>query len=176
MVGVPFDDVLNVRAAPGADQRIVARLDPLADEVVATGAARQFAQSIWYELTVEGITGWANNTFVAWLGGTDDVTAQVIDTLGKRPAADTMLDLGLIVAQTRASDQLPSRITVTVAPTAGDLGEVTYDVIGFPDDSILGERLRVFGRTPDQGQGFTLAGVERTLLCARGATEDRLCV
>lgn len=68
MVGVPFDDVLNLRAAPGVDQRTVARLDPLADDVVATGAARQLAQSIWHEVTAEGVTGWANRAFLAWLG------------------------------------------------------------------------------------------------------------
>ncbi len=174
VVGVPSGDVLNVRAAPGADQRIIAKLDPLADDVVATGVARQLAQSIWHEVTAEGVTGWANRAYLAWLGGTDDVTAEIIETLGERPSANTMLDLGRIVAEARASDQPPSRITVTVAPTAGDLGEVTYDVVGLGDDSVFGERLHVFGR--QLGQGFSLASVERTHLCARGATDDGLCV
>ncbi|MGH3753192.1 MAG: hypothetical protein ACRDRP_10930 [Pseudonocardiaceae bacterium] len=176
VVGVPFDDVLNVRAAPGADQQIVARLNPLADDVVATGAARRLDQTIWHEVTAQGVTGWANRAFLAWLGGTDDVTAQIIDARGGRPSAKTMLDLGRIVAEANASDQPPSRITVTVAPTVGDLGEVTYDVVGFGDDSVLGERLHVFGRPLDNGQGFSLASVERTYLCARGATDDGLCV
>lgn len=176
VVGVPFDDVLNVRAAPGADQRVVARLNPLVDDVVATGAARRLDQSIWHEVTAEGVTGWVNRAFLAWLGGTDDVTAQIIDARSERPSAKTMLDLGRIVAEAKASDQPPSRITVTVAPTAGDLGEVTYDVVGFGDDSVLGERLHVFGRPLDNGQGFSLASVERTYLCARGATDDGLCV
>lgn len=176
VVGVPFDDVLNVRAVPGADQRIVARLDPLADDVVATGASRQLAESIWYEVTVEGVVGWANSRFIAWLAGTDDVTAQIVNSLGESPSAATMLDLGRIVAQARASDQPPSRITVTVASATGDLGEVTYDVVGLGDDSVFGERLHVFGRPLDQGQGFSLASVERRLLCARGATNDGRCV
>lgn len=127
-------------------------------------------------MTGEGVAGWANSGFVAWLGGTDDVTAQIIDILGERPSAGTMLDLGRIVAEARASDQPPSRITVTVASTTGDLGEVTYDVVGFDDDSISGERLQVFGRPVDPDQGFSLADVERRLLCARGATDDGLCV
>lgn len=176
VVGVPFDDVLNLRAAPGADQRIVARLDPLADDIVATGVARQLDHSIWHEVTAEGVTGWANRAFLAWLGGTDDVTAQIIKARGERPSAKTMLDLGRIVANPGVPDQPPSRITVTVAPTAGDLDEVTYDVVGFADDSVLGERLHVFGRPLDNGQGFSLASVERTLLCARGASDDGLCV
>lgn len=176
VVGVPSGDVLNVRAAPGADQRIVATLDPLADDVVATGAARRLAESIWQEVTEEDVTGWVNRAFLAWLGGTDDVTAQIIDVLSERPSAKTMLELGRIVAETRASDQPPSRMTVTVAPTAGDLGEITYDVVGLGDDSVFGERLHVFGRPLDDGRGFSLANVERTLLCARGVTDDGLCV
>ena len=176
VVGVPFDDVLNVRAAPGADQRIVARLDPLADDVVATGTARQLTGSIWYEVTVKGVAGWANSSFVAWLAGTDDVTAQVVAALGGRPSAPTMLDLGRVVAEAKASAEPPSRVTVTVASSTGDLGEVTYDVVGLADDSVFGERLHVFGRPLNQGQGFSLASVERRLLCARGATDNGLCV
>lgn len=176
VVGVPFDDVLNIRAAPGADQRIVARLDPLADDVVATGAARQLADTIWYEVRVVGVAGWANARFVAWLAGTDDVTAQIVESLGQRPSAATMQDLGRIVAEATASDEPPSRITVTVAATTGDLGEVTYDVVGLPDDAIYGARLHVFGRPLDQGQGFSLASVERTYLCSRGRTPDGLCI
>lgn len=176
MVGVPFGDVLNVRAVPGADQPIVAKPGPLASNVVAAGAARQLAESIWYKVTVDGVAGWANSRFVAWLAGTDDATAQITESLGNRPSAATMLALGRIVAEARASDQPSSRITVTVAPTAGDLGEVTYDVVGLGDDALLGERLHVFGRPLDGGQGFALVRVERRLLCARGATDDGLCV
>jgi hypothetical protein len=176
VVGVAFDDVLNVRAAPGVDQRIVARLEPLADDVVATGAARLLGRSIWLEVTVDGTTGWANSAFLAWLGDTDDATSQIIDALGERPSAETMLDLGRVIAETAASDEPPSRITVTVAPAVGDLGEVTYDVVGLPDDSVFGVRLHVFGRPLEGGEGFSLASVERTLLCGRGVTDDGLCV
>ncbi|HUL99472.1 MAG TPA: hypothetical protein VLU24_08665, partial [Mycobacterium sp.] len=69
-----------------------------------------------------------------------------------------------------------SRATVTVAPTTvGDLGEVTYDVVGFPDDAIAGERLHILG-TP--GDRFTLEKVEATSLCRRGVSGDSpgLCV
>lgn len=175
VVGVPFDDVLNIRAEPGADQRIVARLHPLADDVVATGAARQLTDTIWYGATVAGVTGWVNSRFVAWLADTGDATAQIVETLGRRPSAATMQDLGRIVAEATASDEPPSRITVAIAATTGDMGEVTYDVVGLADDAIYGERLHVFGRPLDRGPGFSLASVERTFLCSRGRTAEGLC-
>ena len=88
-----------------------------------------------------------------------------------------MLELGRIVATAESSTENPkSRLTVTVAPkTVGDLGEVTYDVVGFPDDSIAGERLHILG-TP--GDRFTLKKVEATSLCRRGVSGEspRLCV
>lgn len=63
---------------------------------------------------------------------------------------------------------------MSVAPTMGDLGEVTYDVIGLGDDATLGYRLHVFGQAVSDG--ISLHSVERTALCTRGVTTDGLCV
>ncbi len=173
VVGVAFNDVLNVRAGPGIGYDVVATLDPLADGVTATGRARLLSRSIWYEVTVGATTGWANSSFLAYLGATDDATAEIVAAIGEIPSAATMLDLGRIVAEATASTEPRSRITVTAAPTVGDLGEVIYDVIGLGDDAVFGFRLHVFG-TP--GDGFSLKSVERTYLCGRGATSEGLCV
>jgi hypothetical protein len=87
-----------------------------------------------------------------------------------------MEQLGQIVAASQASTDDPeSRITLTVAPTVGDLGEVTFDVVGLADDSVLGVRLHVFG-DPSGGAGFVLDTVELTVLCGRGGGGDGLCV
>ena len=67
----------------------------------------------------------------------------------------------------------PSDIVIVVAPTVGDLGTVTYDVVGLGDDSVRGLRLLVFGEPVSDG--FSLKSVERTLLCGRGLFEG-LCV
>ncbi len=56
----------------------------------------------------------------------------------------------------------------SAAATVGDLGEVTFDVVGMPDDAQHGVRLHVFG-TPLPG-GFALKSVEATVLCSRGVT------
>ena len=66
----------------------------------------------------------------------------------------------------------------------GDLGEVTYDVVGLPDDATYGARLHVFGTPASNLPGsalkranrFSLKTVESTSLCRRGVTADGLCV
>jgi hypothetical protein len=62
---------------------------------------------------------------------------------------------------------------VVDGPHVGDLGEVTVDVVGLADDSILGWRLHVFAQP--EGATFHVRTVEQTVLCARGA-DAGLCV
>ena len=174
VIGVAHDDVLNVRVAPGTDQRIVDELDPLADDIVALGNARTLSLSIWIEVDTGDTTGWVSSRFIGYLGQTTDETAAIIDRLGEIPEAETMLDLGLILAEAVASDDPPSSIVMSVAPSVGDLGEVTYDVVGLGDDAVRGLRLHVFGTPSASQDGFVLKSVEQTLLCGRGLS-DGLC-
>lgn len=177
VVGIQYDATLPLRSSPGEDQPVVTSLGPLEDELVATGHARQVGKSRWFEVKAAGVTGWADAASLAYLGSTDDITQRVASKLGGPPTAASMLEVGRIVATAEASTEKPeSRLTVTVAPTeVGDSGEVTYDVTGFPDDSVLGERLHVFA---SRGEKFTLQKVEATTLCRRGVSGDisRLCV
>ncbi len=166
VVGVAFDDELNVRSAPGVSNAVVATLAPIAT-ADATGNNRLLDTSIWYEIDTDGTTGWANSAFLLGLGSTDDITSRLISQLGSRPRAETTLDLGRIVADSQASTDLESDIIVVVAPTVADLGEVTYDVIGLADDSVGGVRLHVFGQPESSGEGFSLKSVEATSLCSR---------
>jgi hypothetical protein len=176
VVGVAHDDVLNVRAAPGTDSEVLAELAPTATGLIATGRARSLPESIWFEVEVEGVTGWVSSAFVGYLGLTDDATAEVIEALGETPGAETMLDLGLIVAEVMSSDEPPSRIVMSIAPVVGDLGEVTYDVVGLGDDALGGVRLHVFGDPAEGGEAFVLSNVERTFICSRGVTDDGFCL
>ena len=175
VVGVAHDDVLNVRAGPGVDSEVVAELAPTATGLIGTGRARSLPESIWFEVEVEGVAGWVSSAFVGYLGATDDATAEVIETHGETPAAETMLELGLVVAEAMSSQEPPSRIVMSVAPTMGDLGEVTYDVVGLGDDALGGVRLHVFGDPAEGGESFVLSNVERTFICSRGVTDDGLC-
>ncbi len=167
VVGVAHDDVLNVRELPGLTD-IVTTLAPTADDVVSEDEGRMLPGSIWWKVTANGATGWVNARFVAHLGWVDDLTASVVRRHGGYPTGSTMEALGRVVAETVASEDPPSTIVMSVAPTVGDLGEVTYDVVGVGDDSLAGFRLHVFG-APD-GDGFSLKSVEATVLCARGLT------
>lgn len=176
VIGVAHDDVLNVRRAPGTDQAVVATLEPTADHVIATGAARKLTSSIWFEVTVDGTTGWVGSSFVAYLGVVDDTTSAIVAELGEIPVAETMLELGTLVAETVASIDPPSKITIAVAPSVGDLGEITMDVVGLGDDSVTGLRLHVFGMPTEGGEGFSLGSVEQTILCGRGVTAEGICV
>lgn len=173
VIGVAHDDVLNLREAPGPDEEIVGEIPPLEDSLVALGETRDIGESFWIAVDYEGTQGWVHFGFIGFLGDTTDETAAVVDDLGETPTADTMEELGLLVAESLASEEPASDITVTIEPTTGDLGEVTYDVIGLGDDAVRGLRVHVFGEEVDGG--YSLRSVEVTTLCGRGVTPERLC-
>ena len=141
---------------------------------MALGSARDLGLAIWVEHDTGSALGWSNFAFLAFAGFTDDATAEVVGLLGEVPTADTMEALGLIVAESQASTDPRSFIVVTVAATVGELGEITYDVIGLGDDAVYGYRLRVVGEPVTDA--FSLLTVERTALCNRGVDEVGLCV
>lgn len=177
VIGVEFDDVLNLRELPGIDQTILAGLAPTFEDIIAQGEARLLPNSIWYKVEAAGQLGWVSARFVSYLGTTVDETSRVVDIVGEIPFAETMLDLADIVGEALGTDEEPvSVVTVTVAPTVGDLGEVTIDIVGFGDDALRGLRAHIFGQPDENGDGFSLMSVEVTLLCDRGVTEDGLCV
>lgn len=177
VVGVEADDVLNVRAAPGAGYEVVDRLDPLADGIRPSGHNRQLEDdTVWAEITLDGTTGWASTAFLSHPGVVRDITSQLYPTPAARPRGDTMVHIGELVAERVAGDGQPQPDVVVVdGPTVGDVGEITVDVIGFPDDAQLGERLRIFAEPDPGGESFTVRTVESTLLCRRGVS-DGLCV
>lgn len=174
VIGVAHDDVLNLRAAPGADQPILDEIPPTYDSLVALGESRSLP-AFWTKADYEGTEGWVNMAYLGYIGVTDDITSQVVSDMGGRPEAATMTSLGRLVAEALASDDPPSLIVNVVEESIGDLGEVTFDVVGLGDDSVRGVRLHVFGEPSDDG--FTLRTVEQTVLCdpARGVDEDGLC-
>lgn len=168
VVGVEADDVLNVRSGPGVEFDVVTELEPLARGIVATGHNRSREDGFWVEVEAEGGTGWANVSFLSHLGQVDDITTEISVT-----GAETMLDLGMQIAESRAPEGPPEpRIVVVDGPEVGDLGEITVDILGFADDAQGGERLHILGEPGIES--FTVRTVERTLLCVRGVT-DGLC-
>jgi hypothetical protein len=179
VVGVEADDVLNVRALPGSRQNIVDTLDPLATGLEFTGRERLVGDppSVWYEIDTGSVTGWANSRYLAPLAGTVDATSEVVDVLGELPTGETVVQVGeqVIDARTRFLDGDQTAVVVD-GPSTGNLNEITYDVLGFLDDSVRGERLHLFITPPEVADGpMTLKSVELTYICARGDGKGELC-
>ncbi|HEU4750819.1 MAG TPA: SH3 domain-containing protein, partial [Acidimicrobiia bacterium] len=174
VMGVAYDDTLNVRAAPGVNQPIVHELAPTADDLIALGHTRRLPGSFWHQIEVDNITGWVSAAFVGQPTPVEDVTTSVVQTMGGIPEAGTMLDLGDLIAGALAVTDPPSRITLTVAPTEGDLGEVTFDIVGLEDDAVSGFRIHIFGAPG--GEGFYLDTVEARNFCSRGVDHQGFCV
>jgi len=173
VLGVRHDDALNLRALPGPDQPVVATLAPDFKDLTAGGETRQIFGALWVAATAGGTDGWVNLRYVGYEGPTDDLTASVVEDLGEYPSASTMTELGLVVAESMASEEPESDVVVVEDETVGDLGEVTYDVVGLGDDAVLGLRIHVFGEPVSDG--FSLKTIEVTTICGRGITSEGLC-
>lgn len=174
VVGVPYDDVLNVRSGPGVEFEIVGTLAPTAEGISGTGDGWQLPSgAVWWRVDAGAFGGWAASRFLARLDGTFDATAGVVGSLGELPAAETMVDLGELVAGTFVDADVGSEVVQITTPSVGDLGEITYDVLGFADDSVGGVRLHIFATPGDES--FTLKSVEATSFCTRGVADD-ICV
>jgi hypothetical protein len=173
VIGVRYDDVLNLRAGPGTTQTIRAEIPPTFDDLVAEGNTRQLPASFWIEVDYNGTSGWVSLRYVGYEGDTTDETSTVVAQLGETPVASTMEALAQKVASVFASDEPKSDIVQVTPVSTGDLSEVTYDVIGLGDDAVGGVRLHIFAQR-DNG-GFGLKSVEVTVLCSRGV-DDGACV
>ncbi len=179
VVGVEADDVLNVRALPGARQTIVDTLAPLTTNLQFTGGDRLVGNppSVWVEIDTDSVTGWANSRYLAPLAGTVDATSEVTDVLGELPTGETVVQVGeqVVEARTRFLDG-EQTVVIVDGPSRGDVYEITYDVLGFLDDSVRGERLHLFITPPEVDDGpMTLKSVELTYICARGDGKGELC-
>ena len=209
VVGIAHDSALNVRDVPNGE--IIARLDSVMDAVrdpavyvrepnsddiiatvdlrrgiVATGNTRKLPTTIWHELRVGDLVGWASGTYLAPLGADRDATAEVVEALGGTPTADTLSDIGLLVSGVFASTgEVQSRTTISSRPGVFEaLGDVTLDVLGLPDDAVRGYRVNITADagaedlTQDDAGPFTLRSVTVTPICDshRGVTEEGLCL
>ena len=172
VIGVRYDDVLNLRGGPGAGQQIVGEIPPTYDGLVAQGNTRQLPSSFWTEVDYDGEDGWVHMGYIAYRGDTTDDTAKVVAQLGETPTEPTITGLGQLVAELYVSEDVESDVVQVTEVTSGDLSEVTYDVVGLADDSIRGFRIHVFAE--DGTGGYTLRTVEITILCGRGVN-DGIC-
>lgn len=175
VVGVASDDVLNVRRLPDVTSDILDELDPLTDDVELTGRKRLLTTSAWWEIDLGDDVGWANSAFLAPTAATNDITSQLLADMGGAVTADSVDGVidQVIDHFTQGVDEPVPDVVVSSAPSDGDLIEGTVDVTGYPDDSVLGERLHLF--IAEENATFGLRTVESTTLCRRGS-DGELCV
>ncbi len=209
VVGVAHDSALNVRDVPNGE--IIARLDNVMDGVrdpvlivrdagsddiiatldlrrgvVATGNIRKLPTTIWYEVRIGDLVGWASGTYLAPLGADRDATAEVVEALGGTSTADTLSDIGLLVSGVFASSgEVQSRTTISSRPGVFEaVGDVTLDVLGLPDDAVRGYRINITADagaedwTQEDAGPFTLRSVTVTPICYshRGVSQEGLCL
>lgn len=174
VIGVRYDDVLNLREAPWVNHTIAGEIPPTYGDLVALGNTWQLSSSFWIETDYEGTVGWVHMGYIGYEGDTTDDTSRLISELGETPIEPTMTDLGgFIAAQYATEDEQGSDIVQVTPVMTGDLAEVTYDVIGLADDAVRGVRIHVFAERVDDG--FGLRSVEVTALCGRGVDESGAC-
>ena len=208
VVGIRHDSALNFRDAPNGT--VIARLDNVMDGardpavyvrqpgsddiidtvdlqngVVATGNTRQLPTTIWHELQVGDLLGWASSTFLAPLGAPRDAIDEVTEGLGGTPTAETLGALGRRVAGLyESTGEVQSQTTISSRPGVFEaVGDITLDVLGLPDDALRGYRIHITADsgaedwTQGDGGPFTLRSVTVTPICDshRGANDDGVC-
>ena len=83
VVGVYDDDVLNVRAGPGVDERIVGTIPYYGHDVEVHAGGQQVGESWWMPVRYGELKGWANSSFLASQVGTvsDAVAARAAQAI-----------------------------------------------------------------------------------------------
>ena len=102
----------------------------------------------------------------AFVGSTDDITWRVVEIMGSIPSTETMTALGHLGGRRPSClmrERGHRRFQWSRGRSSAIWEEITLDVVGLADDSILGYRLHIFAHPPEAEGGFTLKTVERTL-------------
>lgn len=187
IVGVAYDDTLNFRVDPSPDADILESFGPLSGDLdtSALGSAWAAPSGVWWMVDVAGTEAWANQAFLGSLGTTTNAFDQLSAEL-EIVQYDTVEAAALAVAQLRATEDPESSIVFAGEPLAFETGGFAIvDVLGFGDDSVKGERIRVEVRTVfDEESGeegaqdvdhFVIVDIEITPICGRGLSGG-LCV
>ncbi len=172
VVGVRFNDVLNVREGPGQEFSVVTTVPPAAPGVASLGLTWAIAGTSWYAIDIRGVQGWASSSFLSIQAGTFDFASRVAEELGEVPESGSLIGHGMTVARSLASEDRPSTIEQPTEAVVGDQDEIHVDVVGVGDDSVAGYRLHVIADNDDGT--WRLTTVEATVLCERAVDGD-LC-
>ena len=73
VVLVPMFDVLNIRAEPGADNPILATLQPTQTKLIPTGRRAAVSGSTWHQISAGDVLGWVHGRYVTETWDTAEV-------------------------------------------------------------------------------------------------------
>ena len=105
VAGVASDDVLNLRAGPGAEQRIIAKLSPAETGIVARGPEERVEGQTWRQVEWKGQVGWVNATYIVTESATGTTSRYSVPD---HPNFDAWLDKTLTYrdVETRSTEEL----------------------------------------------------------------------
>jgi hypothetical protein len=98
VVGVALDDVLNVRQGAGVEHAIAGTIPPAGQGVEITTGAQQVDGAVWVPVHYGGLSGWANNAYLAQqVGAVDDALALQAASIVQAMAAGDLAALAAAV-------------------------------------------------------------------------------
>ena len=176
VVGIAADASLAVRALPQDAAATIDEFSPTG-EVTLAGRERRVNTSVWTEVETANGFGWVRSAQLGYvIDAGREVTASLSGTdhdAGGASGADYVQALGQAYAAALAENTgaSPSLSVTLVDVPESPTGPYIVDILGLPDDAILGERLEI--TLLDGGNRVT--AVTSYAICGRGVSGD-LCV
>ena len=167
VVGVEYWDILEVHSDPGESPPLVGTLEPLDDSIISLGLARILPQSIWYCIEWQNGTGaWASSYYLSYLADPHPVSNpdRWVD-LNAANLEDFLEEVESEYERPADSEGGPMRIVISDLDYINN--EVSFDVIGFLDDSVKGLRL-TFSTSVEPDGSLTVSSVQSRAMCVRG--------
>mgnify|MGYP001194690594 FL=1 len=167
VVGVEHWDILEIHEDPGVSSPLIDTLDPLDDTVVALGFARQLPQSIWWCISWEGGSGaWASSIYLSRLADPwQNYDSDRWVGLNAENLEGFLAEVESEYERDPNSEGGPMRIVISELDYSNNI--VSFDVIGFLDDSVAGARLTFTATTQSDGS-VTVTEVQYRAMCRRG--------
>lgn len=183
VIAVSHDDVLNIRALPGAFEDPISSV-PAGGTAELAGRERLLGTNLWAEIILDEGVGWVNSYYLGYLGPEEDVTedyADISDSTVPRAVVDTV---GTRAAAQMRRESAPTYRIISEAPEEAaqegavpdgadqDAGRQSWgiDLTSPGDDAVRGDRLTV-ELSVEEGT-YALESVTSAPICHRGATDQ----
>lgn len=179
VVFVEHDDVLHVRALPGAEEEIVGEYPPVWRPMLA-GREVIFDGGWWAEVELADGYGWVGVSYLAYVPQAAEGNTEDYSDVPPAENPDALAEsVGVRTLEAYAEDPLPEpRWTIAgiwaTDYESHDTRSYIVDVTGPGDDSVGGQRLNL--TVADEGEGWSVTGVSTQPICLRGLSEDDLCL